>query len=238
MPDPERPWLLAIDTSSGAVSLALTPAGRDAGVQGVEHSWPAERSQTTTLLSQIDGALRLANIGSADLGAIAIAIGPGSFNALRVGLSTAKALAFGLELPIFGVGTLDAAAYAFTGMGLPVRAFVDAGRGRVVCGDYRLSAAGFQPRGELVHRQRDELAEELLEPTILAGELSAKEALRMSDLGTVVLPPASARRRRASILVDMAARRWIAGEADDLDRLEPIYVHAVAGHAAHGVRRA
>jgi tRNA threonylcarbamoyladenosine biosynthesis protein TsaB len=169
---------------------------------------------------------------------VAVAIGPGSFNALRVGLSTAKGLAFGLELPIFGIGTLDAAAYAFTGMGLPVRAFVDAGRGRVVSGDYRLSAGGFQPRGELVHRRREELADGLLEPTILAGELSAAEAEQLSALGTVVLPPPAARRRRASILVDMAARRWLTGDADDLDSLEPIYVHAVAGHASHGVRRA
>jgi tRNA threonylcarbamoyladenosine biosynthesis protein TsaB len=236
MHDPDRPWLLAIDTSAGAVALALAPAGRDSGQQGVELSWPADRNQTTTLLAQVDAALRLAGASTAELGAVAVAVGPGSFNALRVGLSTAKGLAFGLELPIFGVGTLDAAAYAFTGLGLPVRAFVDAGRGRVVCGDYRLTSGGFQPRGELVHRRREELADDLLEPTILAGELSAAEAEQLGSFGTVVLPPPAARRRRASILVDMAARRWLTGDADDLDSLEPIYVHAVAGHATHGAR--
>jgi tRNA threonylcarbamoyladenosine biosynthesis protein TsaB len=234
MVDLSRPWMLAIDTSAGGAAIALTPAGQDLGLAGVELSWPAARNQTATLLAQIDHVLRLCETTSGDIGAVAIAIGPGSFNALRVGLSTAKAFAFGLEIPIFGIGTLDAAAFAFTGLGLSVRAFVDAGRSRVVCGDYRVTPGGFQPRGELIHRGRDELADGLLEPTILAGELSSAEALGLAQHGTVVVPPASARRRRASILIDLAARRWLAGEADDLDRLEPIYVHSVSGHAAHG----
>jgi len=233
--DLSRPWMLAIDTSAGGAAIALAPAGDDAGFAGVELSWPAERNQTPTLLAQVDHALRLRNLTNDDIGAVAIAVGPGSFNALRVGMSTAKAFAFGLELPIFGVGTLDAAAFAFTGLGLPVRAFVDAGRDRVVCGDYRITPGGFQPRGELLHRRRAELADGLLEPTILAGELSEAEARSLAEHGTVVLPPPSARRRRASILIDLAARRWLHGEADDLDRLEPIYVHSVSGHTAHGV---
>jgi tRNA threonylcarbamoyladenosine biosynthesis protein TsaB len=218
-------WLLAIDTSAEVVSIAVAPVGAHYGTPGAETSWQAARNQTTTLLGEIDGILRLCNIETSDLDGVVVAIGPGSFNALRVGLATAKALCLAHDLPIFGVGTLDAAAAAFEGWGRPVRAFVSAGRSRVVTGDYRPGLHGLTLAAALEHRTFDELADGLTEPTLLAGILAESVAAHYRQHANIILPPASTRQRRASILIDMAHRRWLNAEPDDLASLEPIYIH-------------
>lgn len=219
-------WLLAIDTSAITASVALAPVEHDLGEPGAELTWKAGRNQTATLLGQIDGLFRLCGITPDRLGAVAVAIGPGSFNALRVGLSVAKGFAFANGVPILGVGTLDAAAQAFAGLGHPVRAFVDAGRRRIVVGDYRLVNGTLMLQGALEHRLRDELADGLIEPTILAGDLPEELSSELATHERVILPPVGLRRRRAAGIIDIATPRWRAGECDDLVALEPLYIHS------------
>ncbi len=224
--DVTRPWMLALDTSNQIASIALAPVGVEGAGVGAEITWDAGRRQTTTVLNQVDHLMRLAGIEVDQLGAVAIATGPGSFNALRVGMSVAKGLAFALDIPIFGIGTLDAAAMGVSLAGKPVRAFLDAGRGRVVSGDYRSGRQGFELRGPLVHRTLEDLTEGIIEPTVLAGELSDADRERLRGEQHVILPWPAQSRRRASMLLDLAARRWQDGEPDDLLALEPIYVHS------------
>lgn len=229
-------WLLGIDTSSTVVSLAISPAGSRYGEPGSEITWEADRNQTATLLGQLDALLRLCAIESSDLSGIAVATGPGSFSALRVGLATAKGLCFAHDVPIFGIGTLDATAAQFEGWGKPVRALVHAGRRRVVAGDYRLGLNGLTLSAALEHRTLDSLAEGINEPTLLVGDLGEHVAQRYHDNENVILLPQSTRRRRASILIDMAHERWLNDESDDLAALEPIYVHSRPQPAAAGTR--
>ena len=230
--DETRPWMLAIDTSNLVASLALAPVGQDSGRAGAEITWHAGRHQTTTVLAEVDHLLRLANVETAQLGAVAVATGPGSFNALRVGLSVAKGLAFSLDIPIFGVGTLDVAAAGVSHAGHAVRAFVEAGRSRIVVGDYRLNAGNLELHGALTHRTTAELADGLLEPTVLAGELGQAEREELQDRQHVILPLPAEGRRRASVLLDLATLRWRDGNADDLLALEPVYIHSQPAQAA------
>jgi tRNA threonylcarbamoyladenosine biosynthesis protein TsaB len=219
-------WMLGIDTSAEVVSLALLPVGTDYGAAGAELTWDAGRSQTATVLAEVDRLCRLCAVETTDFSAVAVATGPGGFNSLRVGLSIAKGFAFALDIPIFGVGTLDVGAQAAAGWSLPVRAFVTAGRGRVVSRDYAWRDGRLHPGGEMTSRTRGELAVGLGEPTVLMGELPEREAAHLRDQPHVVLPAAAARRRRAAGLVDLAVPRWRAGEWDDPVALEPLYVHA------------
>ncbi len=79
--------------------------------------------------------------------------------------------------------------------------------------------------GEMAHRSPRDLAADLLAPTVLTGDLTADDAAALSQHPNAVLPGMGLRRRRASVLVDMALPRWLAGEPDDLTELEPLYVH-------------
>lgn len=235
---PASGWLLAIDSSSDLVSVALVPFG-EGTPGGAELAWPAARNQTATLLSQIDHLTKCCGIEPSALSAVAVATGPGGFNALRVGMSVAKGFAFALGLPLAGVGTLAVAAHPFARLGLPVRAFVPAGRGRVVFADFPVRGGRLQHHGEMNHRRPADLAADLLQPTVVTGDLSEADEAALRDHPHVILPDAGLRRRRAGWLADIALAKLRAGEADDLTTLEPIYVHqqqhqpdtpAAAGH--------
>ncbi len=116
---------LAIDTSTDTASIALV---RDAEVL-VELTWHSGRNHTTQLLPNLSRLLDKADIHSVNC--IFVAKGPGSFNGLRVGVSTAKGLAFSLKIPLVGISTLEVEAYQHAETGLPVCPIFNAGRGEI-----------------------------------------------------------------------------------------------------------
>jgi len=83
---------LAIDTSSDFAGLSVIESGQILA----EISWRCGSNHTVELLPHMDSLLKQSSIGIQELKGIIIAIGPGSFNGLRVGLGTAKGLAFSL----------------------------------------------------------------------------------------------------------------------------------------------
>ncbi|MBX7255001.1 MAG: tRNA (adenosine(37)-N6)-threonylcarbamoyltransferase complex dimerization subunit type 1 TsaB [Candidatus Hydrogenedentes bacterium] len=98
--------LLAVDTSTSSLSIAIC---RQDSVL-VEATLECDRRHTERLLATVDWALKEVSLTLADLGALAVTIGPGSFTGLRVGLAAMKGLAVGARLPLIGVLTLDAMA--------------------------------------------------------------------------------------------------------------------------------
>jgi tRNA threonylcarbamoyladenosine biosynthesis protein TsaB len=109
------PTILAFDTATSVTSCALVG---DGGVLVGERTTSAR-----SLLAATDELLRQAGLTSADLDALVVGTGPGSFTSIRMGLATARGLAFALTLPVAGVSTL----LGFAG-GDPV---IDAKRGEV-----------------------------------------------------------------------------------------------------------
>lgn len=95
--------LLAFDTATALVSVALHDA--DAVVTELRSERPMQHGEQLAPL--IDRALRETGLVRQDLTAIAVGVGPGPFTGLRVGLVTARTLAFALEIPVYGVCTLD-----------------------------------------------------------------------------------------------------------------------------------
>ena len=95
--------ILNIETSTSVCSVALGSDG-----QVLDHHENYDGQTHATLLSQfIKDALDTAARRELKLDAIAVSIGPGSYTGLRIGLSQAKGLAFGLDLPLIGVNTLQ-----------------------------------------------------------------------------------------------------------------------------------
>ncbi|HEY8489017.1 MAG TPA: tRNA (adenosine(37)-N6)-threonylcarbamoyltransferase complex dimerization subunit type 1 TsaB [Thermaerobacter sp.] len=100
-------WILAIDTSGPGCGVALVKGDRPAGVERL-----AAPGTNRTLMPAIDRLCRQAGIGPRGLDGVAVALGPGSFTGLRIGLAAAKGLAVALDRPLAGVGTLDAVVLA------------------------------------------------------------------------------------------------------------------------------
>ena len=95
--------ILNIETSTDVCSVALTSEG-----QVMDHCENYEGQTHATLLSQyVKEMLDFARTREKTLDAVAVSIGPGSYTGLRIGLSEAKGLAFGLQVPLIGVNTLQ-----------------------------------------------------------------------------------------------------------------------------------
>lgn len=96
------PYILAIDTSTDACSVALLTPG------GIYQTLTiAAREHTQRLLPSIEALLREHNMPLSQLDAIAFCVGPGSFTGLRIALSTAQGLAYGADLPLIPISTLE-----------------------------------------------------------------------------------------------------------------------------------
>ena len=121
--------ILALETATDPGSVALWRDGEVA-----VRSCPNGRSNSETLLPVADELLREAGFGFADLHGIAFGMGPGSFTGLRVSCGVAQGLALGRDLPLLGIGTLEAMALASGGERVIVA--LDARMGEVYCGVY------------------------------------------------------------------------------------------------------
>ena len=160
--------LLAIDTSTQACSVALLR--NDEVIQEFSHR---PRSHTRLLLPMVDKVLAEAGCALPQLSAVAYTAGPGSFTGLRIGMGVVQGLAFGADLPVIGVSTLQALAVGarrqlnLVGDQLVIPAF-DARMGEIYWGVYR---ADDEAPAQTV------IADSLTEPAAVASELNAAQAI-------------------------------------------------------------
>ncbi|MBI5297212.1 MAG: tRNA (adenosine(37)-N6)-threonylcarbamoyltransferase complex dimerization subunit type 1 TsaB [Chloroflexi bacterium] len=214
--------LLAVDTSTAQMGLAAY----DGAQVLAEMTWTNRKFHTVELAPSIAGLLARCGLTMEAVSALGVAIGPGSFTSLRVGLSFAKGLALARRLPLIGIPTLDVVAAAQPLSELPLVATLQAGRGRLAVGWYAAVENGWQAQGPARVETVDSLAEQIQDPTIVCGELSAEERQRLARKRVnVVLMTAANSVRRPAILAELAWARWQAGQTDDLASLAPIYLH-------------
>jgi tRNA threonylcarbamoyladenosine biosynthesis protein TsaB len=206
--------LVAIDTSTNQSGLACY---EERGLLA-EYSWDSGRDHTAQLLPQLTGMLQNLHRTRAAITAIGVALGPGSWSGLRVGLSTAKGLALALNLPVVGIGTLDALEYQFANSGMPVVPIVRLGRDRFAAS----ALAGGPPRNTTLA----ELCAETGVATLFCGDIDGEVRTELrQQLGERARFPTSARAmRRPGFLAELAWRRFQTGEYDLIATLEPIYL--------------
>ncbi|MDE3720629.1 tRNA (adenosine(37)-N6)-threonylcarbamoyltransferase complex dimerization subunit type 1 TsaB [Nocardiopsis sp. N85] len=128
--------LLAFDTATPAVTAAIGESGADGSFTPRASASSVDARRHGELLSPtIRSLTEEAGVALADLGAIAVGVGPGPYTGLRVGLATAHALADALGIACHGVTTLDALAFATKRNG-PFVAMTDARRKEVFWARY------------------------------------------------------------------------------------------------------
>ena len=214
--------LLAIDTATRFASLALHDGSRIRA----EMTWEIADHHTVALAPQVAWMLDQTGVDARNLAALAVAIGPGSFTGLRVGLAIAKGLALANGAPIVGIPTLDVIAHAQAVHRGPLVAVLQAGRGKLATMRYRRTRGGWRSQGEVVVTTADRIGEDWDEPTWLCGELEPAErasiGARLGERAMLIDPARSL--RRAGYLAELGWRRVNAGDVDDLDSLRPIYI--------------
>lgn len=201
--------ILAIDGAATDLGLALTDPD---GTLIEEVVWTSAQRQSAELLPHAIDLIGRHGIGWADLAAVAVGTGPGSFTGLRVAMALAKGLALGLRRPIVGVPSLAAWLAAEPDA---VAAVARAGA----------REAYVAARGEEVVR--------IVERAALDGLLGGRPVVAPAELAAAFEIPAARSPHGAPAIAFAAGRRLSSDPAgDDLAHLEPIYLRAPRGVAA------
>lgn len=212
--------ILALETATATGSVALfqeTLVG--------EYTLSIQRTHSERLLPAVVRILEDANVSPQDLSALAVSLGPGSFTGLRIGIMTAKTLAWSLDIPLLGIPTLDAMAWGMRysqGLLCPL---IDCRRGEAYCAFYQADGSS-EPK-----RQTEYLSLPLVELEKKA-EAYPGEKYWFGDVvfdlqkgigvsGGLALP-------KAGSVAELAKKRLAKGEADDPLGMVPLYVRPSA----------
>lgn len=158
--------VLAVDTSTLAGGVALLDGERVTGHYVLDVSV----THSERLMVAVDRLLGDAGWAPRDLEGLAVAVGPGSFTGLRIGLGTVKGLALALGIPVAAVPTLDAIAASLAFSALPVCPVLDARKDEVYASRYRWDGRAMRREWEYLAVAPAELASRLTEPTVLLGD--------------------------------------------------------------------
>lgn len=218
--------LLAVDTSTQWIGLALY----DGAQVLAELIWQTKNHHTVELAPAVDDLLKRSGQTPDKLQALAVALGPGSFTSLRIGLAIVKGMSFALHIPVIGLPSMDILASSQPVRELPLITVLQAGRSRLAVSHYSAERGAWKPQGEIQVMNVDELAESIETPTVVVGELSAQErqVLTKYRRRAVLASPAQSL-RRPSYLAELAWRRFKANKVSDVVALSPIYLHTVEG---------
>lgn len=210
--------ILALDTATETGSLALVDGERLL----VEYSLESAGTYLSRLLPRLAAAFAAVGRAPADLGALGVSTGPGNFTGLRIGLATAKALAWSLGCPLVPVPTTEVLAAQVPCQPHPVGVLMDAKRNEVFWGLYRCSEDRPRMLAETVRLPVSELTPHLVPPLVLTGPVLSS----LQDLSRpgISLAPPEVRYPRATTVARLARQRLEAGLTTPPQQLVPTYL--------------
>ena len=211
---------LSIDTASELASIALS----DEGALVAEMTWRCRRNHTVELLPSVEKLFAHVGASKDAITAVFVCIGPGMYTGLRVGVTTAKALAQARGVPIVGVGRLELDAYPHASFDGDIIAIHQAGRGDLAWASYR--GAPWREVASPTLSKPADLAAGIRDRTLLVGEIDDSLTSLLPDQAIVASPTASI--RRAGALAELAYRRLAADRTDEAALLAPIYLRPPA----------
>ncbi len=214
--------ILGIDTATWCAAVGLWEDGRVV----------ADQKQQTTgnhavaLLGMIDSVLNSAGWGVESLSAIGVAAGPGSFTGLRVGLSTAKGLAFARNIDLVAVPTLTALAATVQQSYDRVTPILDARKDELYAASFRVIDGRLTADLDACLITPARLFERLPAPGAVLGDalLRYTESFAEAWGGRADLLPFETHGPRGSTVARLAAERLAQGPADPLAAIEPFYI--------------
>jgi tRNA threonylcarbamoyladenosine biosynthesis protein TsaB len=221
--NPGSPVVLAIENTGMCGSVALVCPSHCIA----EHSLQTTLTHSKRLLSSVNQLMVEAQLDWENIDAIAVSLGPGSFTGLRIGLSTAKGLAFASSIPLIGISSLEAMACQFSYVSCQICPVIDARKKEVYASLFHATQNGTLSRrtGDMVLAP-DKLASEINEPTLLIGDGAELYGdLFREHLGpNAIIPPPHFSFPRAVNVGYLALPLWDKQQFLDPASAVPIYI--------------
>ena len=200
--------------------------GGHEGVLASAHS-ARDRRHAESLTPQIEFVCKQARVELSEIGVVAVDIGPGLFTGLRVGITSALALAYGLGVPMIGVSSLDLGAFAVEHSSRLIVPCYDARRGEVFTASYRSVPGGVQRVSEAIVATPDELAASLMatsEDTLMLGDGADRYHDMFESISHVEFAGPGLKYPSARSLVELAHPRALREEFVTPAEIEPMYL--------------
>jgi tRNA threonylcarbamoyladenosine biosynthesis protein TsaB len=214
--------VLALDTATRSCSVAVAIDGRTAS----EVSTLSNRTHSLHLMGMIRDALALAELSLTDIDGLAVTIGPGSFTGLRIGISTAKGLAFAAGKPCVGVSSLEALASVCLPWPERICVLMDARKGEVYTAIYQESGGRLERIGDERVVAPETILRTIASPHLFVGEavLLYEKQIRAIVAENARWAPRDRLFPKASTVAWLARDLLAAATADEVDCLVPRYL--------------
>jgi tRNA threonylcarbamoyladenosine biosynthesis protein TsaB len=219
--------VLAVESSTELAGVALAD---EAGVLATA-TVSRGRHHAESIAPAIEFVCRRAGVALSGLDAVGVDVGPGLFTGLRVGVGTAKALAFALERPLVTCSSLEILARAMsvlgTAPGTLVVPVVDARRGEVFVGTLRTTEVGVSWEQSERRRSPEALAEELCarhEPMVVAGNGARRYRAVLGTVPGAVFGGEALDFPPPGVLATLVVAKAMAGESTDVHAVLPHYL--------------
>jgi tRNA threonylcarbamoyladenosine biosynthesis protein TsaB len=214
--------ILALDTATEKGSLALVAEDQVL----MEHALESHGAYLTRLMPGVAALFDKTGKELRDLAAVAVSLGPGNFTGLRIGLATAKTLAWSLQCPLVPVPTMEVLAAQFPCHPHPIGVVMDAKRGEVFWGLFQCPEDQPQVLEGPLRLAAVDLPPRLPRPLLLTGPgLKVHFDVLTPQLSPeIALAPPEMRSPRAPILACLARHRLKRGQAANPAQLVPTYL--------------
>ncbi len=216
--------ILAINTSTLQFGLALLK--RD-GTVSAEYFMSEDRRHFGSLMPALHFLLSTTRTHMKDIEALIVAIGPGSFTGLRVGLSAAKGLCHSLDVPVIGTSSLEALASQIPYSPLPITPVLDSRKGELFTARFAWTEGQKLVRkGEDLSLRLENFSSIFKEPTIFIGNaVGTQGPIIKKELGArAILAPSHCWNLKASALGFQGLKRFNANDFDNPRDLNPVYL--------------
>ena len=213
--------VLAVDTTGAHGSVAIVSGSELEGLIGIRETSPRHAE---SLLPTIDHLLRLLSVKLDEIDGFAVAVGPGSFTGLRIGISAVEGLSFATGKPAAGVSALEATAFRFRYLDGLIVSLIEAYRGEIYGAAYRGRTGALRLEVEPACTSASRFLESLKEPPRLVagnGLLRHREAVETHAPDAFLADP-------SFFIGEEVARlgkaKLEAGDAAPLGSLAPLYI--------------
>lgn len=186
---------------------------------------------TVELAPAVEEMLRRVGVKPAEIRAVGVAQGPGSYTALRIGMAFAIGFAVPHNLPVIGIPTFEILVRAQPVTEKELVAVLLAGRGRIAWCAYRVSARKWKAEGEPRVSTWEELAAAAPKRARICGEIDRTGKAALAKRRDLKIAPPHRNIRRAGVLAEMTAEHWRDPETRPM-MLQPIYLDSLRKAAA------
>ncbi|ADJ26424.1 HAD-superfamily hydrolase, subfamily IA, variant 3 [Dehalogenimonas lykanthroporepellens BL-DC-9] len=212
-------FVLAIDAATEHAGLAIVSSGSVVG----ESVWLTRHNQTVELMPRLSALLTDACLTMDDIDVIGVCRGPGSYNGVRVGMATAKGLAYALDKPLVGVSTLMAEARRYPSAQSDIWSVLPLGRDYAVAG-FTADETGIHSKTTDQALTAEDLAASLPDGCLVVGELPERLLESLSVVRPDLRYSSTPRLSRAVALGHIVLEEWGEGRSETAGSLQPLYL--------------